>query len=288
MSKKKAMFFNQATSGFDTDSFIYTLETTTVDEIITIPIRNTVNYDVIMDWGDGSALQTITGVNQVWSHTYPVAGTHTITISENTPNGWKGMYAGGSGDITKVRDIIQWGTSAVENFKFYGMNGVGTITATDEPNWSALTTMSNTFRNSTIRIPNFNLWTPTGITNYQGAFRDADVTGYTFDNWVTASTTNIDLMFLAATGLDADLSSWVMENMSNASLFAQNATSSWTSGTTNFSNTLIGWAAQAPNLPIGIGFGVITGATYDSSATASKTTLQSAPYLWTWTDGGLV
>lgn len=280
MSNLINTYLTHPIEGYAADAFVIEWETTTADEVVTIPIRTTADYNVDIDWGDGSGVQTISGVNQDWSHTISVAGTYTFVITPNVTGGWKGFYS--TGTTSGLKDIIQWGNSPITNFRFQGTNGIGTITATDEPNWTSLTSMQNAFRDSTMNIPNQNDWEPTGIVIYNSAFRNHDVTGYTFVNWVTSSTTDIGLMFLNGTGLSADLSSWIMQNISDASLFAQN-NSQW--DITNFSNTLIAWAAQDPDLPSGLVFGIIN-ANYNSSAASAKTTLQSSPHLWTWTDDG--
>jgi len=71
------------------DAFITTWETTSPNESITIPTNGAAgvtDYDFEIDWGDGSAVEQITGDDPDPSHTYASAGTYTVSITGTFPH----------------------------------------------------------------------------------------------------------------------------------------------------------------------------------------------------------
>jgi len=131
-------FLNKQAESGDTDSFISTWETTTASETVVFPLRSTRTYDITINWGDGEADSTYTGTGTASiSHVYATAGSYNITVSSNTTNGWKGIYVNNSGDKLKIKDIVKWGTSAVNVMNFDGSTNLKGGTANEAHTLSA-------------------------------------------------------------------------------------------------------------------------------------------------------
>ena len=109
---------------------------------ITLPLINTrtegaLAYNFTVDWGDGSALSTVTTYNSANAvHTYASNGTYNVEI-KGTCEGWSFNNAG---DKLKIVAVVNWGTVGGHNgWKylkggFYGCTnltslGVGSILA---------------------------------------------------------------------------------------------------------------------------------------------------------------
>ena len=109
---------------------------------ITLPLVNTrtegaLAYNFTVDWGDGSALSTVTTYNSANAvHTYASNGTYNVEI-KGTCEGWS---FNNGGDKLKIVQVVNWGTVGVHNgwkylaSAFYGCAnltslGVGVILA---------------------------------------------------------------------------------------------------------------------------------------------------------------
>jgi hypothetical protein len=74
---------------------------------ITLPFTNNGTYNATVDWGDGSALSTITTYSDAnATHTYVSAGTYEIEIKGEAP-GWS--INNNAATASYITDIIHWG-----------------------------------------------------------------------------------------------------------------------------------------------------------------------------------
>ena len=100
----------------------------------------------------------------------------------------------------------------------------------------------------------------------------------------TGKVSNLGSCFNGATSFNQSLAGWTIKSVTNAASFfgAGHGISR-----ANYDATLIGWAAQTPNIPIGltITFGT-SQYTLGGAAEAARNVLIGAPYNWTITDGG--
>ena len=98
--------------------FITTWETTTAGDSITIPTASGV-YDYTIDWGDGTIETNQTGNA---THTYALAGIHTISISGVFPR----IKFNNGIDKDKILTIEQWGSIAWTSFvdAFHGCSNL--------------------------------------------------------------------------------------------------------------------------------------------------------------------
>ena len=125
--------------------FRFTVDTTLGDGLaqFTIPTTGTgYNYDVATSDG-----QSITGNTGNTTITFPASGTYDIEITGDFPR----IFFDGTGDRLKITNISKWGVGVWDSFyrAFYNCNNM-TITATDVPNVSAVTSFYFGFRGTAI------------------------------------------------------------------------------------------------------------------------------------------
>jgi hypothetical protein len=262
--------------------FVSRWETTASNETVTIPLRAASTYNITVSWGDGSSDTVFNAAGDLTSlnHEYSIAGTYDITIRVNSDDGWKGVFFNNAGDKTKIKDIMQWGNSAIDIINFYGCTALTGNTATDVPNLTSLQFMTSSFRSCTsLNITNWSSWQPYSVTSFQHCFRDMQLNAGD-SSWITSNTTNINAMYLSNDLFNQDWAAANISNITDLTLFNANG-DGWS--TTNYSNTLIGWASQTP----------VSGETFDagnvqynSSAVAARDTLVTT-YSWTINDLGL-
>ena len=215
----------------DLDAFVTTWQTNSPDESITIPtftnIRDETDeiYDYTVDWGDGNASTNQTGNA---THSYADAGTYTVVITGTFPR----IYFNNTGDKYKIIAINQWGTgtwTSMEN-AFYGASNLQ-ITAIDNPDLSAVTSMSGMFKQafSGSGITNISTWDVSEVEKMDRMFMNATLFNQDLSDWDVSSVTDMGNMFASAISFNQDISDWDvssvtdMEDMfSNANRFKQN------------------------------------------------------------------
>jgi len=226
---------------------------------ITIPteVGSTYNYDV--DWGDGSSDTGVTG-NII--HTYGSIGTYTVKISGTFPR----IYFNNNNDIAKDKDKIltieHWGTNPWETMAsaFRGCSNL-TLNATDNPDLSGVTSMSQMFESAVSFNGDINSWDVSTITNLYSLFRGAvsfnqdlhswdvsEVTniGRIFDstpfngnisNWDVSKVTGMTGMFAFATAFNGDISGWDVSKVEDMNVVFKGATS--------FNQDISGWVVSS-------------------------------------------
>ena len=180
-----------------------------------LPLKDYAN--ITIDWGDGTST---THTNAIFpTHTYTSSDTFTITIAVNDLKKDIGsMYMNGNhASKAMIQDVSNWGEGIWNSFSsaFEGARNL-TVSATDEPDLSATTSMKKAFRNcfSLLGIT-LNDWDVSTITTMEFMFSgnfysenfvnelkiitetvndymifNADISG-----WNTAAVTNIHGMF---------------------------------------------------------------------------------------------
>ncbi len=184
------------------DFFITTWQTTIANESITIPTTGS-GYNYAVDWGDGTIETGFTGNA---THEYAVTGTYTAKITGDFPR----IYFNNSGDKDKIRTIEQWGSQQWSNFQnaFSGCTQLQ-ITATDAPDLSNVTSLSNMFRSCTaLDTPDFSNWDTSSITTMKEMFYRANNFDGNIINWDVGKVTSFELMFYEAFKFDQNISSW--------------------------------------------------------------------------------
>lgn len=260
------------------------------------------DYDV--DWGDGN---TDTGQSGSTTHTYSTAGTYDVSV---TPTNNCTFNFNNGGDKQKLIEIKNWGTGTWTSFSksFMACSKLTTISATDTPDLSIVTTMAQIFQNTNILSSASSLsnWDVSNVTRMENSFRNAEQFNENITSWDISNVTRIDGMFFDCLAFNQPIGSWNIGNVTTISnMFRRNnfsfdqSLAGWdiTSvvtaadifkdtglSTSNYDATLIGWAAQSITNAVSINFGN-SQYTLGGAAEAARNTLVST-YGWTITDGG--
>lgn len=234
--------WKQAWSGYG-DKFVFTIQTVGANDTFTFPLVVGGTYNFTVNWGDGSALSTITSYNDAdITHTYATEGTYQIEC-EGTINRFRFANAG---DRLLIRDIKNWGTlqlGVTSGSQFQGCTNM-TVSATDALDVSGTSNFNGMFNNCpAITSVKLSAGTPVGsmanffyggtalttldlsvlnmssVTSLSNAFLQCvnltsigDVSG-----WNTSSITTMDSIFYNCRLLSSlDVSGW---NTSNVTTF---------------------------------------------------------------------
>jgi gliding motility-associated-like protein len=221
-------------------SFITTWKTdnpgSSNDNEITIPTTGGgYNYDV--DWGDG---MSDTGVTGNITHTYAIAGTYTVTISGAFPRIYfnSGGFFGDDTDSDKLLTIEQWGDIAWSSMAgaFSGCSNLR-INASDSPDLSAVTDMTEMFYDAEVLDDNINNWDVSNVQIMNSMFRDATSFNQPLDLWVTDNVTDMRRMFSFASAFNQDIGGWNVSNVTDMS--------SMFGGATSFNQDISGWTVTS-------------------------------------------
>ena len=195
-------------------------------------------------------------------------------------------------DATSFNGSINgWDTSNVTNmgdlfWRRYG--GMSFNQPLDNWDVSSVTNMSRMFSGSSNFDQNIGDWDVSSMTNMSEMFCGYTSGGTVFnnggsssiENWDTSNVTNMSNMFSwGASEFNHSMANWNIEKVTNfENILIRNSSLS----TTNYTATLIGWAAQSPQINQSINFG---NANYTYEAISARQTLVDT-YGWTISDGG--
>ena len=180
-----------------------------------LPLKDYAN--ITIDWGDGTST---THTNAIFpTHTYTSSDTFTITIAVNDLKKDIGsMYMNGNhASKAMIQDVSNWGEGIWNSFSsaFEGARNL-TVSATDEPDLSATTSMKKAFRNCfSLLGTTLNDWDVNTITTMEFMFsgnfysenfvnelkiitetvNDYMIFNANISGWNTAAVTNIHGMF---------------------------------------------------------------------------------------------
>ena len=291
-------------------SYIFDVKTdnagTSNNDQFTLPLDSAGTYNFVIDWGDGSAKETITTWNQAeTTHTFSGgAGTYTINIW-GTIILW---YFASGGDKDKIVDISRWGTLQVGTTQgryFQDCTNL-TISSTDVIKTNLVSDMNLMFSGCTslVDIPNIRFWDTSGVTDMTGVFRDCDLFNADLSEWDVGNVTDFTNFCIRARDFTSDLSAWDTSSMTRSVNMFNNANdfdsdcsawdvSSLTDATNMFSDSnlsndnynllLEGWSAQS--LQSSVPFHGGNSEWYFGYGGQSKYDIISG-YSWTITDNG--
>lgn len=295
------LLFSSAILADPADHFITTWKTdnpgSTGDTSIRIPFLLG-PYDV--DWNNDGVFDEL-GLSFTANHDFGIAGTYTIRVRGS----FSGINFDGGGDIRKLVGLGQWGTATWTTAR--NLFKVATnleVTATDTPDFSAVTDMSGMFHAATLADPDTSSWDTSSVTTmtkmFNGAssanpdvsnwdtvlvedmssmFQSASSANPDVSNWDTAALTNTDSMFKLATGATPDISGWDVSSL----LTADEMFFFVTLPDTLYDSILISWAAQSLQPAVNFGAG---NSTYCSSFAATSRENIVLSYDWTISDEG--
>ncbi|CAL2074510.1 BspA family leucine-rich repeat surface protein [Tenacibaculum sp. 190524A02b] len=213
------------------DKFITTWQTTTQNEVITIPTAGSgYNYTVI--WGDGLISRNITGNA---THTYETPGIHQIEIYGDFPR----IHFNNGGNKNNILSIEQWGNIQWTSMEaaFRGCTNL-VINATDNPNLSNATSLANMFRDCfNLEGSNLSNWNVSTITKMNGMLLSADKFNGNISSWDVGSVDNFQFMFAGADIFNQDISGWKIGERVSGNISMQRMFSS----ATTFNKPVGGW-----------------------------------------------
>jgi len=217
-----------------TPAFISTWDTyysgTSSFNSIKLPLVSSGTYNFSVAWGDGTT-STITTWNQAQiTHAFSSSGAYTINIT-GTIDGW--MF-NDTGDCQKLVGISQWGCLQFGNTGnyFWGCTNLN-LSATDAPDLTGTTTLSNCFRACLVLGSNGNMdsWNVSGVENMSAMFDNARNFNQPIDKWNVSRVNDMDSMFYWAADYNQPIGGWNVANVVNM-------------------NNMF-WCAKAFNQPIG-------------------------------------
>ena len=198
-------------------NFITTWRTTTANESITIPTTGG-GYNYTVHWGDGTSESGKTGNA---THTYALAGDYTVSIGGVFPR----IYFNYRGHKTNIREVTQWGDIAWTSMAgaFSGANNL-TVTATDVPDLSGVTSMFAMFANASSFNGDIGGWNTEQVTDMRWMFLRATAFNQDIGNWNTAQVTSMGAMFHSARSFNQDIGNWNTEKVTSMSWMFLRAT----------------------------------------------------------------
>jgi len=189
-------------------SFITTWQIDNPGDQITIPTTGSgYNYDI--DWGDTS---TDNGVTGNITHIYSAAGIYTVSITGDFPR----IYFNGfsSPSRNQILTVQQWGSNVWTsmNSAFQGCSNL-VINATDVPNLTNVTDMTEMFRGATSLNQDISGWNVSNVTNMTSTFSGASSFNQSLDSWDVSSVTDMTSMFASAIVFDGQIGAWDVSNV---------------------------------------------------------------------------
>ena len=152
--------------------------------------------------------------------TFPAAGKYILKITPDAS--FRFVFDHGSitsTDRSELIELSQWGDSKWNTNMAGGFYYCANlkITATDVPNFTGVTDMSNMFQScySITSIPNINQWDTSAVTNMYQMFYYAENFNGDLSGWDTSSVTNMSQMFSYAKNFNGDLSRWDTSAVTN-------------------------------------------------------------------------
>lgn len=229
---------------------------------MTLSLPSTGSYDFDVDWGDGTAIKTVTAYNDAnASHTYATAQKYTISLQPNTPTGIT-EYRWSLNTVIRLAytQIISFGSVYVDIAElFYSCRNINWNTATAGiPNFLSTDDCIRAFRDCDSLTADLSSW-GTFSGNVSQIFFLAKAgsspnLNFTYDS-NGAGAPNLSLAF-ASSDYNSPLSNWDVSNVqnlgdafSNAQLFNQDLGMWDVSSSTTAQNMFSGARAFNQNLP---------------------------------------
>ena len=213
------------------DAFVTTWKTALADQSITI---NFVGDDMNISWGDGT---TETDVDGPQTHTYTDAGNYTVSVT----GGLTGLTLdrppdsfGLPGLVPELASIDQWGGISWTTMSnaFSGASNM-TYSATDTPDLSDVTDMSNMFQRATSFDGDISSWDVSSVNNTSYMFQSASSFNQPLNDWDVSSVTDMTFMFIGASSFNQPLNAWDVSSVTYMSSMFFSATA--------FDGDISGW-----------------------------------------------
>lgn len=202
------------------DKFVFTIQTVGSNDTFTFPLVLGGTYNFTVNWGDNSALSTITAYNDAAiTHTYAEEGLYEIRV-DGTITGWRIANAG---DRLLYRDIKNWGTlrlGATSGAQFRGCTNL-TVSAKDELDLTGVSNFSSMFvSDASLGTIKFKNATPTNLM--QMFYNCTSLVSLDLSGFNTSNVTNASLMFYGCENLEIlNIAGWDTGNITTFESFVQ-------------------------------------------------------------------
>lgn len=175
---------------------------------IALPLIPDGEYNMVVDWGDGST-DTITAWDDAEkTHNYSTSGFYTVTINGTC----KGFAFNNTGYTSSLLDIFDWGILELStSASFYGADSLGNnrpdlnLTATGRPTVST-TSFKDMFRGTTSLSGSLSNLITTTVTSFENTFKDAINYNSPLTEWNLSNATTVSSMFEGASNFNQPLS----------------------------------------------------------------------------------
>ena len=218
-----------------TTPFITTWQTTAANETVVIPTRGNTpaGQSYTVDWGDGSAIETINGGDPDPSHVYAAAGTYTVSMNGALSDM---AMSGNATSQTQLQTIEAWGDHAwlTMGSSFVGSVNLTMPNVTDAPNLVNITDLNAIFSGaSSLVTGNFAAWDVSNVVEFNNMFNNATLFNEDISGWDMTSAMDISNMFFNALAFNQPVGAWNVSSLELAVNAFRNADS--------FNQDLSGW-----------------------------------------------
>ena len=178
------------------------------DNQIALPLTS-INYDFVVDWGDGTQSIIDSSNDPDRIHTYASPGTYTVKIRGIFPTfNFESDISDGT-DRKKILSVEKWGDVVWGTFEeaFWDCTNLQ-INTTESPNLSNASSLRYMFWNATSVNQDFSQWDTSNITDMSGMFQKAAAFNGDITTWDTSKVVRFDRMFEEASSFNQDISGW--------------------------------------------------------------------------------
>ena len=212
---------------------------------------------------DSGTLSIVSGVATISG--LPTGATIRLRIK---PTNFKAFAISNQGDMNRLLDVEQWGTTAWTSFQnaFFGCYNLN-ISATDIPNLANVKNMENAFQTcyNLTTVPNIGSWDVSEVTNMTSLFNNARKFNQDISGWNTGKVVNMNNIFNNAYLFNQNLGNWNVSSVNSNGI----GLSSSGMSCANYEATLIGWnASGVTGKKLNAGF-----LNYGSAANAARASL---------------
>jgi surface protein len=196
--------------------FVMTLDTTLSDDN-TVPLPLLGAFDVTVNWGDGTSVETFTSDGDTEpSHVYENEGTYTIRISGSLEHFGVPDFSGPWMGANMVTIVTSFGTLGIESLSgaFHGAENLIQV-PTELP--TSVTDMSYMFAHAALFNQDIGGWDVSNVTNMELLFAYAALFNQDIGGWDVSNVTNMYGMFGEAPSFNEDISDWDVRNVADMS-----------------------------------------------------------------------
>lgn len=192
-------------------------------------------YNYNLSWTQGGANGSATGLTGGYTISLPTSDPVTIEITGQFPK-WHKSFVWNMAGIT---DVLQWGDIAWKQMDqmFLAETGITSFSATDAPDLTNVTRITEMFRNASNFNGDISSWDMSNINQIGGMFMGASNFNQPLNSWDTSNVASMSSMFAFASSFNQPLNSWDTSNVGSMGQMFRNATS--------FDQDISGWCVTS-------------------------------------------